>query len=206
MANQLAERIIAFAGIHCALAQVQYVARHESFDQQAVSDCLASIMITNPDKTTDVYPSPQLLQSGYQLIAKQLGDSSDKDIEITRYLVGILSLERKLIKSGKMAELGERINQVNRQLMHFKITDEQVISNFAQIYTDIISPLGPKIMVGGKPELLKRDVNLSRIRALLLSAIRSAVLWRQLGGKRRDLVFSRSAILNAAKQNITPTF
>jgi len=97
--------------------------------------------------------------------------------------------------------LAERINQVHRQLAHFAITDEQVLANFASIYSDVISELGPKLQISGNPDCLKQPQVQHKIRALLLAAMRSAVLWRQLGGKRRHLVFARKAIFDTAKQS-----
>ncbi|MEH6454630.1 MAG: DUF489 family protein, partial [Psychromonas sp.] len=41
-----------------------------------------------------------------------------------------------------------------------------------------------------------------KIRALLLAGVRAAVLWRQIGGKRRQLIFSRKAMLHQTKQNL----
>ena len=53
-------------------------------------------------------------------------------------------------------------------------------------------------MVRGEPEYLSQAGNANRIRALLLSGIRAAVLWRQLGGNRLRLLFSRSRIVRCA--------
>ena len=140
-----------------------------------------------------------MLNKGYELIQNQLGDGSNKDVETTRYLVGILALERKLARSPNgLGMLAERINQVHRQLNHFNITDEQVVANFASIYSDVISELGPKLQISGNPAFLKQTKVQNKIRALLLAAMRSAVLWRQLGGKRRHLVFARKSIFDMA--------
>ncbi len=195
---------MAFAGILQAIAQVQRVARHGQGDSEALAACLNTVLVTNPDNTSDVYADKELLKNGYQLIINQLGDDKRKDVEITRYLIGILALERKLTRSSSaLGMLAERINQVHRQLHHFEITDDQVVANFAGIYSDIISELGPKIQISGNPEFLKQPQVQQRIRALLLAAMRSAVLWRQLGGKRRHLVFSRKAIVDTAQKNLT---
>ena len=43
---------------------------------------------------------------------------------------------------------------------------------------------------------LQVSSNAARIRALLLAGIRSARLWRQLGGSRWQMVFSRRRLLN----------
>ncbi|WP_028767062.1 MULTISPECIES: high frequency lysogenization protein HflD [Shewanella] len=204
MSDQLFERTMAFAGILQAVAQVQYVARHGDSDKDALAASLRSVLVTNPESTSDVYPDKFALRKGYELIVSQLGDAKQKDVEVTRYLVGILALERKLTRSSNaMGMLSERINQVHRQLNHFEITDEQVIANFAGIYSDIISELGPKLQISGNPEFLKRTQTQHKIRALLLSAMRSAVLWRQLGGKRRHLVFSRKTIVDTAMKSLT---
>jgi high frequency lysogenization protein len=195
---------MAFAGILQAIAQVQHLARHGELDNAELAASLNTILVTNPDNTPDVYQDKIVLQKGYELILNQLGDSSQKDVEITRYLVGVLALERKLVRSNSgLGMLAERINQVNRQLHHFAITDEQVVANLASIYSDIISNLGPKIQISGNPVCLQRPIVQHKIRALLLAAIRSAVLWRQLGGKRRHLVFARKAIVDTAKKSLT---
>ncbi|MGI1987868.1 high frequency lysogenization protein HflD [Shewanella glacialipiscicola] len=204
MNEQLVNRTMAFAGILQAIAQVQHLARHGELDKAELAASLNTILVTNPDNTADVYQDQALLQKGYKLILNQLGDGSQKDVEITRYLVGVLALERKLVRSSSgLAMLAERINQVHRQLHHFEITDEQVIANLASIYSDIISNIGPKIQITGNPAYLQRPIVQQKIRALLLAAIRSAVLWRQLGGKRRHLVFARKAIIDTAQKSLT---
>lgn len=204
MSDQLVNRTMAFAGILQAIAQVQHLARQSESDNAELAASLNTILVTNPDNTADVYQDKAALNKGYKLILNQLGDSSQKDVEITRYLVGILALERKLVRSNSgLGMLAERINQVHRQLHHFAITDEQVIANLASIYSDIISNLGPKIQISGNPVCLQRPIVQQKIRALLLAAMRSAVLWRQLGGKRRHLVFARKAIVDTAKKSLT---
>ncbi|WP_336244780.1 high frequency lysogenization protein HflD [Shewanella sp. SG41-4] len=198
----LFERTMAFAGILQAIGQVQYLARHGESDKEALAATLNTILVTEPESTAEIYQDKAILDNGYQLIQNQLGDGSNKDVETTRYLVGVLALERKLARSPNgLGMLAERINQVHRQLAHFAITDEQVIANFASIYSDIISELGPKLQISGNPDCLKQPQVQNKIRALLLAAMRSAVLWRQLGGKRRHLVFARKAIFDTAKQS-----
>lgn len=200
--NILFERTMAFAGILQAIGQVQYLARHGESDKDALAATLNTILVTEPESTADVYQDKTILDNGYQLIQNQLGDGSNKDVETTRYLVGVLTLERKLACSPNgLGMLAERINQVHRQLAHFAITDEQVLANFASIYSDVISELGPKLQISGNPDCLKQPQVQHKIRALLLAAMRSAVLWRQLGGKRRHLVFARKAIFDTAKQS-----
>jgi high frequency lysogenization protein len=112
----------------------------------------------------------------------------------------LLSIERKLSTNKKtMAALGERISNIQRQQLHLDITDSQMVSNLASIYTDVVSPVTRKIQVAGDPEILKRTDTQHRVRAILLAGVRAAVLWRQLGGKRRHILFNRQQILDNAE-------
>ena len=99
-------------------------------------------------------------------------------------------------KPKAMQELGERISHVQRQLAHidFKPT---IVSSLASIYSDIISPLAPRIQVAGNPDYLSQPAT-HKVRALLLAGVRAAVMWRQMGGKRRNILFKRKHILNSA--------
>ncbi|MNN35329.1 High frequency lysogenization protein HflD [compost metagenome] len=57
-------------------------------------------------------------------------------------------------------------------------------------------------MVQGNPHYLGQAAVVSEIRALLLAAVRSAVLWRQLGGSYMDFLFSRKTMLEAIERRL----
>ena len=104
-------------------------------------------------------------------------DNTPSGNELTRYLVSVMALERKLAsRRDSMAQLGDRISTAKRQLEHFELLDEQMVSNLANIYLDIISPLGPRIQVTGTPAHLQQPSVQHKVRALLLAAVRGAVL------------------------------
>ena len=52
----------------------------------------------------------------------------------------------------------------------------------------------------GDPNVLQREENAARVRALLLAGIRSAVLWRQTGGRRWQLIFRRRKVATIARE------
>ena len=55
-------------------------------------------------------------------------------------------LERKLSAAkGALNTLGDRIAGLQRQLDHFDLQSETLLSAMAGIYVDVISPLGPRI-------------------------------------------------------------
>jgi high frequency lysogenization protein len=198
------ERHIALAGVCQAAALVQSVARKGSADAQSIEASISSILVMAPDNPQQVYGSLPNLTVGFKTLLAQLdNESRHKDAEITRYVASILSLERKLSKHPTaLSTLGERISHVQRQLAHVDIEHTQIMASLASVYTDVVSPLSPKIQIAGNQQYLGLETNQHKVRALLLAGVRSAVLWRQMGGKRRHILFNKNQILKAAKQAI----
>ncbi|MBY6197446.1 high frequency lysogenization protein HflD [Vibrio hangzhouensis] len=199
MANTLYDRTIAFAGICQAVALVQRVAKDGYCDSDAFETSIKAITNMNPSSTLDVFGSESDLKIGLECLVKGI-DSTPSGSEITRYIISLMALERKLnSRNDAMAQLGDRLQMVSRQLEHYELLDEQMISNLASVYLDVISPIGPRIQVTGTPAVLQQTATQQKVRALLLSGIRSAVLWRQVGGKRRHLVFGRKKMIEQAQ-------
>jgi len=69
----------------------------------------------------------------------------------------------------------------------------------AGLYSKTISTISPRIVVNGRPQHLQVQRTVNWIRALLFSGLRSAVLWRQLGGGRFSLMFGRKKMLEQAQ-------
>lgn len=198
------ERQLALAGVCQAAALVQSVARTGSADADAIEASISSILVTSPENPQQVYGSLPNLKIGFVTLLAQLdGESRHKDAEITRYVASMLSLERKLSKhSNALNDLGDRISHVQRQLAHVDFEHSQIMSSLASVYTDVVSPLAPKIQIAGNQQFLSLETNQHKVRALLLAGVRSAVLWRQMGGKRRQILFNKSQIVKAAKQAV----
>lgn len=200
MSDKQAIRTMAFAAICQAAHLVQQVSRTGTCDDASLRQTLTGILVTDPESPQDVFEEANL-KEGYKAIVEQLGHgSSPKNAELTRYVVSLIALERKL--SGRrdvLNMLGERISQVKRQLHHFDLLDEQVLANLASIYSEHISPIGPRIQVAGTPVYLQQPLVQHKVRALLLAGIRATVLWRQVGGRRRHILFSRGKMVTSAR-------
>ncbi len=197
------DQTLTFAAICQVAYLVKQCSRTGNVEQEQLTILLNSILNTSPENTLAVYgANNQNLALGLQVLVDHLGDKNkQKDPELTRYIISLINLERRLMKKPQaLAELAQRIEQVKRQLEHFELTSEPILASFASIYTDVISPLGTRIQVAGDPAILKQPHNQNKIRALLLAGIRSAVLWRQVGGKRRNILFSRKKIVQCAQQ------
>lgn len=207
MQHSIQTQTLALAGMCQALKLLQQVTRTNDVALADLQLCLASIANLSPAEPLDIYGNNVAnLRAGYQCLVDQLGDNQRKDVELTRYVVSVIALERKLTKNHD--NLGKRLSRLEQQLQHFAITDENIIANLADIYVECISSLGTRIQVAGQPELLKQQLVQHKVRALLLAAIRAVVLWRQAGGSRLHFIFKRKALLNEAKSvlhTIAPT-
>jgi high frequency lysogenization protein len=201
------DQTLTFAAICQVAFHVQQVSRSGNINEDDLSVLLNSIVEMSPDNTLAVYGGDIAnLKQGLELLIDHLGDFSnngkakEKDPELTRYIISLINLERRLAKDPtQLSLLGDRIAACERQLAHFSIASETLVASFASIYSDIISPLGSRIQVTGEPSILKQTATQHKIRSLLLSGIRAAVLWRQVGGKRRAILFSRKKIVHTAK-------
>lgn len=191
---------IAMAALCEAALLIQQVSKGQAFDSQALATLVGGIMNTAPENVDQVYPNLASLKQGSYLLVHQLsGQATSKDVEVTRYLAGMMSLSKKLLNNQTaLTGLSTSLKEVERRLEHFDITDASIIGNFADIYSKNISPIGQKIKVIGTPQNLKQPIIQNQVRAVLLAGVRAAVLWRQMGGKRRQFIFSRNKILKSA--------
>ena len=106
--------------------------------------------------------------------------------------MNVLHLERRFVAvPAAMDTVQERLEQVQREQQPWEPTHPVVLSSLGSIYADLVSPLGPKVMVAGNPVYLSQPEVVAEVRAALLAALRSAVLWRQLGGSLWDFLLRR---------------
>jgi len=199
------ERVLALAGITQAVAAVHQLAHEGALRVPEVATPLYhSVLEVNPASTEAVYDGREKLNLGVRLLLEQIGATKNKNVEITRYVVSIIALARRYQSQPKaVTELGQRIQQLQRQRDDFGFDEDTIIAGMASAYSDILSPLMRPIRVSGKPAHLKSTHVQNQIRALLLAAVRSACLWRDVGGKRRHFIFSRQRMVHAAKQLLT---
>ena len=88
---------------------------------------------------------------------------------------------------------------MENQVSHFGLLHDNVMAALGGAYQDTLSTLRLRIQVHGDMRHLQQPDIANRIRALLLAGIRSARLWRQLGGHRWQLLLSRRKLLEAVR-------
>ncbi len=208
MQYTLRDRTMALCGIFQATKMVQQIARTGMHEQNAYEASIKSIFTLESSTPEAAYENIANISYGAHVLLNQLGsrkpddaDARARDIEVTKYVIGILVLERKLIKRNDLLNIiTTGIEKANTQLAHFPVTHDNVIANLADIYSQTVSTLQPRIMVNGEQNFVSSTNNANKIRALLLAAMRSAVLWRQCGGTRWQMLFQRKAILTETQK------
>ena len=203
MAKNYYDITLALAGICQSAHLVQQLAHQGHCPPDALNTSLKSLLDLNPSSTLAVFGNDEAnLQFGLETLLAVLNSNSRQGLgaELTRYTLSMMVLERKLHASKTaLNELSNRIAQLDRQLAHYDLESETLLSAMAAIYVDVISPLGPRIQVTGSPTVLQNSLVQSKVRATLLAGIRAAVLWQQVGGGRLQLMFSRNRLVNEAK-------
>jgi high frequency lysogenization protein len=164
-----------------------------------MSLCMSALLNQNPDSLSQIYGPVSGLKLGMDSMERLFSDGSEETTkdsgEILRYVVSILYLARKLSNDkGMLAKIATGIENAERQSQHFSITHDNVYANIASLYQDTVSTLRLRIQVSGSSGYLQQPAVAQRIRSLLFSAIRSAFLWQQLGGKRIHLAFYRKQL------------
>lgn len=206
MTYTITDRTIALAGMFQATQLVQQIANTGNTDEQALETCIQSLFHINVEKAEDAYAGAEKLTTGLRVLVEQLGgrtETGDKkrDLVISKYTAGIMVLERRLTKNTDMLQtISSGIERARSQAEHFSLLHDNVIASLAHIYSQTISTIKPRIMVHGEHVYISNSNLANRIRAVLLSAIRSAVLWRQCGGTRWQLLLQRGAIVEEAKR------
>lgn len=203
MAKNFYDITLALAGICQSAHLVQQLAHQGHCPSDTLKISLNSVVDLNPASTLAVFGSDEThLRYGLETLLAVLHSNRHGAVaELTRYTLSLMVLERKLsAKKSALDELAKRIRQLDRQLVHFDLDSETLLSAMATIYVDVISPLGPRIQVTGSPTVLQSAQIQSKVRATLLAGIRAAVLWHQVGGGRLQLMFSRNRLASEAKQ------
>lgn len=200
--TRIQNRALALAGVLQATWLVDRIARTGAVDSASFNATIHSLFEFDPESPEAVYGGAQNLQLGLRLLRETLSGSPPAEQHpAIRYALGALHLQKQLAKRPDMqATIRSRLQHTAKKLDHFSQDINDISSSIAAVYQDTISHFRYRVQVNGSLQQLQNNNNADRIRALLLAAIRSAMLWRQLGGRRWQLLLHRKALAQAAQQ------
>jgi high frequency lysogenization protein len=196
--GRLQDRVLALSGVFQAARLVQQLSRRGRADAQPFRASVQSILMIDATDTAAVYGGPGGVSLGLQLLHDKLGGSAGRsDLEMAKYVIAMLQLEAALRRRPEVAEaIGRGIETIESQMRFFEATEDEtahprLVEKLGELYTRTLSTLTPRIMVTGEQGYLANPQIAASVRAALFAGIRSAVLWRQLGGNRWQLLLSR---------------
>ncbi len=196
---------ISLAGLIQASQQVEQLAKSGYLQTEIFETAVRSLLDQSPKSVESVYGGIEKIRGGAETLSELLANHRDlKHADILRYALGIIHLQKKLAgRSDVLYVVGTRLQKVQHQVNHFGPNHDNVVANIADLYTDTISKFQYRIQVTGEYSYLQQQRVANQIRALLLSGIRSATLWRQLGGSRWHLLFYRKQMNSAAAELVS---
>ena len=196
-------RVIALAGVFQASRLVRDIATGGRADPIAVESSLASIFRIDAESAAAVFGGIANVRLGFEQMIAQL-DGGKRDLALTGLVVSVNRLARRLMGLTAMrAELRQGIETIGRQVQLSGLYDESVQSRLAELYRNTLSNARPRIVVHGDPAHLANPRDVERIRAMLLAAVRAAVLWRQVGGGQFRLLLRRREYAMLARGLLT---
>jgi high frequency lysogenization protein len=205
VASPKTEEILALAAVFQALDAVCNLAEHGHADRRRTLPCLQGLLGDYSGSVDTLYGGSEALDPGLRGLIEHL--SQPTSMHLTRYLISVIQLERRLrSKRQHLHELADELQQARQRATYFgELNHPNVLHNLADVYARFISPLRPRIMVQGNTQSLQDEGIAAQIRALLLAAIRAAGLWQVNGGGRVRLVLGRRAVIAQAEQVLRQT-
>ena len=199
--NRNDERALALAGLLQSCHLVTGVARTGLIGQDSLAGSLESVFVTNPDTTLDVYGSGNGVRTGLRLIMEIVGDLKVSEHgDTVRYAMAVLALEKRLrANPDVLRAIGAGISSVQEHRIARGLTaaDEDCVNRLSELYEKTAGLSEPRIRILGQQKHLTNPANQAKIRALLMAALRSAVLWRQLDGRLTQCVLGRGKLLRS---------
>lgn len=202
---------IALAAVAQCAAIVDKLALTGHADSRQLAVSLNPLLVLDPRSFADIYPNVSDISLGFRTIQEMFSNKRpEKDSLVLRYTLGLLHLHNSLSKNrGMQTTIRQRLKGIpplsadtdmesDGQLASAE--NQRSIRLLAELYQDTISTLSYRIQIQGNADYLKDAIVAEKIRAALLSGIRSAMLWHQLGGRKWRLLIYRARIHRTAGQ------
>ena len=198
----MAERTLALAGLAQALQQVRQIAETGQAETAVVTTALDSVFRIDADSPEAVYGDAAAVRPGMRLLRDYFGNRAGDQL-LPRLALAVIQLERRFVHEGDTAtRVRDGILALAPSAQRLGSTHPEVLAALGGLYADTVSHLRPRVLVQGNPHYLAQADVVAEIRAVLLAALRSAVLWRQLGGSLWDFLLHRADMVAAIERRL----
>ncbi|WP_407060859.1 DUF489 family protein [Agrilutibacter terrestris] len=190
----MSDRMLALAGLVQALAQVRRIADTGQAHADVLVTALDSVFRIDATDAADVYGGERAVRTGLMLL-RDYFNGAMPDEQLPRLALAVIQLERRFVRDEDMVErVLTGIRALDEAAQRLGASHPDVLTALGLLYADTLSHLRPRVLVQGNPHYLGQAAVVAEVRAVLLSAVRSAVLWRQLGGSLWDFLLRKRAM------------
>lgn len=206
------DRAIALAGVGQFALWTQNIAARGEYTDAQLQLAVDSVLRIEPETAEAVFGGVENLQEGLALLDAQFSGSGGDGIKVRRgeseHIGGYVG--RLLRLAGRVQHDSSRLNAISSAIQEIEqsrqagedpsVWLDSSTQRLAALYQKTVSDLQPRIMVQGHARFLENDQMAARIRALLFAGLRSAVLWRQCGGRLWLLLIWRRRLLQEVQK------
>ena len=193
--SDMDDRVLALAGLVQALRQVRQIAENGQADGAIVGTALDSVFRIDAASAAEVYGSTHALDPGLRLLRDYFGNQGHDEL-LPRLALAVMQLERRFVRESDTARrVHDGVVALAPSAERLGSVHPDVLAALGSLYADTVSHLRPRVLVQGNPHYLGQANVVAEIRAVLLAALRSAVLWRQMGGSLWDFVLRRRDLI-----------
>ena len=202
--ERLRDQTIALAGLTQTSCLITHLALTGKAAEDSVQAMLGSVFQTQPKSTDSVFGGVGEISMGLSMLVRLLRlppRGADEQWSCIRYMLDMITLSGQLTRRGDMLDvLRSRLLDIEALWVRRTDPPEEVYAQVDRLYRDTLSKLPHKMRISGQRDHISRPAVVHRIRSLLLSGVRAAVLWRQLGGRRHALLFKRRRMIQLAER------
>ena len=198
----LENQTLALAGMFQAAVLIDELAVSGHCDSTCFDGSFDSLFTFDAATTREVFGEFVGLRKGFTALDAYLGGQGQASSKnIAYYMLSMMKIAKLLLHNPALStQIFEGLSNIKNRSGEFNMSRDSMVNKIDGLYQDCISHLNPRILVRGEQNHLLNADNAAKIRTLLLAGIRSAVLWKQLGGSKWKLFWSRKQYLACAQR------
>lgn len=188
-------RTLAVAAMFQCADLIGELARHGRCDEEAYSSVIKSVFSNRANDVEEIYTNVDNLRYGAKVCVDIAKQQKANYQNLMIYVMGMIQLEKQMrSREDFMAKIDDGLALSSRQVELYGYEHDSVSGSLSNLYQATFSTLSHRVQIVGDANWLTQDRVASRIRALLFAGIRAAMLWRNLNGRRYQLLFQRGKI------------
>ena len=132
---------IALAGIFQAAKLVKQIATTGLANNAVIESSIETLFQSEANTVEDVYGGISGIGTGIRTLKKQFISNTERDLDITKYVISLLILEKKLSSNtAAQDELYKKLDDIKLSLEYFSLMHENIFTKLGDLYKNTISP------------------------------------------------------------------